>query len=339
MSSPADEGASYRAAGVDVAEGRRAVERMAAAVTSTHGPEVIGGFGSFAGLFALGQGTYTDPVLVCGSDGVGTKVEIARAAGIWNTVGIDLVAMCVNDILCHGAAPKLFLDYIAVDTLNADHVADLVEGVAEGCRQSGCTLLGGETAEMPGVYRPGRFDMAGFAMGVAERDQLITGERLAPGQVLVGFASSGVHSNGFSLVRHLFPELEESSADPTIQALQRRFLQPTRIYHALLQRVRQRVSVAGIAHVTGGGWDENIPRMAGGQHDKLVIAPERSAVPVPALFQDIAGRGVAEDEMYRTFNMGVGLVVAVAPEDVATVVAVAGEEDIPAWPMGEVLPR
>lgn len=338
MSESTGESASYRAAGVDVAEGRRAVERMTAAVTATHGPEVIGRFGSFAGLFALGQG-YHDPVLVCGADGVGTKVEIARAAGIWNTVGIDLVAMCVNDILCHGAEPKLFLDYIAVDALNADQVADLVEGVAEGCQQCDCTLLGGETAEMPGVYRPGRFDMAGFAMGVAERDQLITGELLAPGQVLIGFASSGVHSNGFSLVRHLFPELEESSTDPAVQAQQRHFLQPTRIYHSLLQRVRKQVVITGLAHITGGGWEENIPRMAGAQHDGLVISPDRSAVPVPALFQDIARRGVAEEEMYRTFNMGVGLVAACDRKDVATVVALAEEEEIAAWPMGEVLPR
>ena len=338
----------YRAAGVNVAEGRRAVARMSAAVTATHGPEVLGGFGSFAGMFALGSLGITDPVLVSGADGVGTKVELARAAGIWNTVGTDLVAMCVNDVLCHGAQPLFFLDYLAVDRLDAEQVAQIVEGVARGCLLAGCALLGGETAEMPGVYRPGRFDMAGFAVGVVERSKIIDGSGVRPGHALVGLASSGVHSNGFSLVRRLFPELEqlEGGADgggeghlEAVQTLRKRFLEPTRIYAAVLKQIHSRVPVFGIAHITGGGWEENLPRLLGTRQDSLQVIAQRTAVPVPPVFREISRRGVAEDEMYRTFNMGLGLALAVEPDRVSEVIALAADAEIPAWPIGEVASR
>ncbi|MFW5696010.1 MAG: phosphoribosylformylglycinamidine cyclo-ligase, partial [Alkalispirochaeta sp.] len=201
-----DEPLDYRSAGVNVGAGQKLVRDIEATVAATQGPEVLGNLGGFAGLYALGN--YRDPVLVSGTDGVGTKVELARAGGRLDTIGIDLVAMCVNDVICHGARPLFFLDYMAVDDLSKVDAAAIVAGVAEGCRRAGCALIGGETAEMPGVYRPGRFDLAGFAVGAVERDELIDGSALEPGMAVVGLASSGFHSNGYSLLRKLFPEVE-----------------------------------------------------------------------------------------------------------------------------------
>lgn len=338
----------YRDAGVDVQEGRRAVENMRAAVTATHGREVLGHFGSFAGMFALKdyRGTdhppgeesraLVDPVLVSGADGVGTKVELARAAGRFDTIGVDLVAMCVNDVLCHGALPLFFLDYLAVDTLDARHAAVLVEGVARGCRTARCALLGGETAEMPGVYRPGRFDLAGFAVGVVERAAIIDGSALEAGHVLVGLASSGVHSNGFSLVRHLMPEVEDEDAPQEVRELRDRLLEPTRIYVPVVQDILKSARVTGMAHITGGGWEENLPRLLGVRRREYTLDIRRDAVAVPDIFHEIARRGVDHREMYRTFNMGLGMALAVPPEDVAAVVDCAAHHQVDAWPFGEV---
>lgn len=326
----------YRSSGVNIEEGYRAVEAIAEDLRSTWSAGVFDLPGGFAGLLALGS--YRDPVLVTGTDGVGTKVELARAAGDLSTIGIDLVAMCVNDILCHGAKPLLFLDYVAVDRLKAEDLAAIVRGVATGCREAGTSLLGGETAEMPGVYRPGRFDLAGFALGVVEREAIIDGSRLAPGMTLLGLASSGVHSNGFSLVRSLFPELEEPGGDEALRARRRSYLAPTRIYAQVLAAIMRETRPAGIAHITGGGWYENLPRLLGRSRGSLGLRVHRDRVPAPAVFAEIAAAGVAEEEMYRTFNMGVGLVIALGREEAERARRIAADLGVGAWAVGEVLP-
>lgn len=326
----------YRSSGVNIEEGYRAVNAIGPHLRSTWSSGVIDLPGSFAGLLSLGS--YRDPVLVTGTDGVGTKVELARAAGDLTTIGIDLVAMCVNDILCHGAEPLLFLDYVAVDRLQAEELAEIVRGVAAGCREAGAALLGGETAEMPGVYRSGRFDLAGFALGVVERERLIDGSRLAPGMTLLGLASSGVHSNGFSLVRSLFPDLENPGGDEALRERRRAFLEPTRIYAAVLAAMRTTIEPAGIAHITGGGWYENIPRLLGRARGTLGLRVRRDRVPPPSVFSEIAAAGVAEEEMYRTFNMGVGLVIALRREEAEPARGIAAELGVEAWEIGEVVP-
>ena len=326
----------YRSSGVNIEEGYRAVDAIAADLRSTWSPGVIDLPGGFAGLLSLGS--YRDPVLVTGTDGVGTKVELARAEGDLTTIGIDLVAMCVHDILCHGATPLLFLDYVAVDRLQAEELAAIVRGVAAGCREAGASLLGGETAEMPGVYRPDRFDLAGFALGVVERGSIIDGSRLAPGMVLLGLASSGVHSNGFSLVRSLFPELQEPGGDAALRARRRRYLEPTRIYASVLAAIREETDPAGIAHITGGGWYENMPRLLGRARGILGLRVYRDRLPRPPVFAEIAAAGVAEEEMYRIFNMGVGLVIALGRDDAERARTIAADRGVEAWRIGEVVP-
>lgn len=320
--------------------GRSAVERMRDAVESTHNPSVLNRLGGFAGLYALGD--FQEPVLVAGSDGVGTKVEIARAADRLDTIGIDCVAMCVNDVLCHGARPLFFLDYVAVDTLVPGDVAQIVSGVAEGCRRAECALIGGETAEMPGVYASGRFDVAGFCVGAVERNRIVDPRAVEPGMVVVGLASSGVHSNGFSLVRALFPELGDGTAtgaaaasqdsDPG-RALFDLFLEPTRIYVTPVLEIQKAVAVYGMAHVTGGGWYENLPRIVGAD---CGLAVDTQALPVPPVFQMIRERGVEQDEMYRTFNMGLGFALAVREQDAGTAIQIATDRGVAAAIVGEV---
>ena len=338
----------YRAAGVDVAAGQQVVRDIGATVAATHGPEVLGDLGAFAGLYALGS--YRDPVLVSGTDGVGTKVELARAAGLWDTIGIDLVGMCVNDVVCHGARPLFFLDYIAVDRLDAVEVPAVVSGVAEGCRRARCALIGGETAEMPGVYRPGRFDLAGFCVGVVEREALVDGSALEPGMAVVGLASSGFHSNGYSLLRRLFPEIE--SADGTVGGgaasdgsmteaarLRDELLTPTRIYAAVVADLMQSCRVAGLAHVTGGGWWENLPRLLGTVRDRHTLRVDAAALAPPAVFDVLAGTTVTPAEAYRTFNMGLGMACAMPSEDVNGAMEVAASHGIDAAVIGTVAPR
>lgn len=325
----------YRSSGVNIEEGYRAVEAIAADLRSTWSDRVIDLPGGFAGLLTLGR--YRDPVLVTGTDGVGTKVELARASGDLATIGIDLVAMSVNDVLCHGATPLLFLDYVAVDRLQADELAAIVRGVASGCREAGAALLGGETAEMPGVYRPGRFDLAGFALGVVERDRIIDGSRLEAGMVLLGLASSGLHSNGFSLVRSLFPELKETEVGAETMTQRQRYLEPTRIYSRVLAAIRDEVEPAGIAHITGGGWYENIPRLLGRRRDSLSLQVHRDRVPRPQLFDEIAAAGVEEEEMYRTFNMGLGMVLALPAASADRAEGIAAKFGIESWSIGEVV--
>ncbi len=308
-----DKGLTYRLAGVDIDAGDRAVELMKEKVRVTHGPEVLGGLGGFGGLFALDTEKYPDPVLVSGTDGVGTKLSIAFLLDRHDTVGIDAVAMCVNDVLVQGARPLFFLDYLAVGRLVPETVAAIVGGVAEGCRQAGCALIGGETAEMPGFYREGEYDLAGFAVGVVSRRRVLDGSRLAPGDVLIGLPSAGLHSNGYSLVRKICFERAGWDVRTYLPALGRplgeELLTPTRIYVRAVWPLLERGLVKGMAHVTGGGLTGNIPRMLPPGCGAHLDPGAWRQPPVFDLLREAGG--VAEEEMRRTFNLGLGMVLGV----------------------------
>jgi phosphoribosylformylglycinamidine cyclo-ligase len=320
---------AYAESGVNVEEGYKAVQLMKEHVRSTFSDRVIGDLGSFGGLFRLG--TYNDPVLVSGTDGVGTKLKIAFLTDKHDTVGIDLVAMCVNDILCQGAEPLFFLDYIATGRLEAEKAAHLVSGVANGCRQSGMALLGGETAEMPGFYGDGEYDMAGFAVGVVEKERIIDGSKISEGDVLIGLASSGVHSNGYSLVRRIFLDQQKMGMDDVIgksgKTLGEFLIEPTRIYVNAVRALMEKVDVHGMSHITGGGFHENIPRML---PEGLQVNVNESSWTKPEIFELIQSYGKLETlEMFHTFNMGIGFVAAVAKEDAESALEAlkaAGEE-------------
>ncbi|MDA8442975.1 MAG: phosphoribosylformylglycinamidine cyclo-ligase [Peptococcaceae bacterium] len=311
-------GISYKDAGVDITAGNKAVERMKAHVKRTERSEVMGGLGGFGGLFNLDTQRYPNPVLVSGTDGVGTKLKLAFLTGKHDTIGIDAVAMCVNDILVQGAEPLFFLDYLAVGKLEPAQVEDVVKGIAEGCCQAGCALIGGETAEMPGFYPAGEYDVAGFAVGVVNRDRIIDGSRIAPDDVLIGLPSSGLHSNGFSLARKVLLEVAGYKPDQFIPELGRtlgeELLEPTRIYVKQVLPLVEAGLIKGMAHITGGGLVENLPRIL---PEGMGAVIDRSAWDVPAVFNLIQARGnVAVPEMQRTFNMGIGMILVVAPENV-----------------------
>lgn len=311
---------SYKDAGVDIDAGNLAVEKMKGFVKSTYRPEVLTDLGSFAGLFALDTKKYREPVLISGTDGVGTKLRVAQILDKHDTIGIDAVAMCVNDILVQGAEPLFFLDYIAVGKLNPDKVADIVKGVAEGCKQSHCSLIGGETAEMPGFYGEEEYDIAGFAVGVAEKSKIITGEKVKAGDVLIGLPSTGLHSNGFSLARKVL--LEGSlKADDYLEELgatvAEAMLVPTRLYVKDVLPLLEKVDIHGMCHITGGGLIENLPRVYG---KKLAAEIDTAAWQTPAIFRVMQKQGeIADEEMYRVFNMGVGFVIMVDAVDAQTV--------------------
>ncbi len=320
---------TYKDAGVDISANDRLVELLKPIVRTTADPRMIGGVGGFAGLFRLNSprlGTYKDPVLVGCTDGVGTKVLLAREANRLDTVGIDLVAMSVNDMLTVGARPLFFLDYAAVHALDPPQVAALVEGIAEGCRQAGCALLGGETAEMPDLYAKGDFDLAGFAVGVVERRQIIDGSRIAPGDVIVGLPSSGIHSNGLSLARRLVFKEAGLKYSEVVKGFERpigeELLTPTRIYVKpvleLLARERTRRAVRGMAHITGGGLPGNVVRILP-EGTRAVFQTSRWTV--PPIFTYMQSLGVTRAEMFRVFNMGVGYVLVVRAEAVEAVLA------------------
>ncbi len=307
---------SYKAAGVDVTAGYEAVKLMKPHVESTFTKGVIGSLGGFGGLFKPSFEGMKEPVLVSGTDGVGTKLKLAFLMDKHDTIGIDAVAMCVNDIACSGASPMFFLDYIAVGRNYPEKVANIVKGIAEGCRQAGCALIGGETAEMPGFYPENEYDVAGFSVGIVDKEKMIDGSRLTPGDVLIGVASSGVHSNGYSLVRKTLG-INEKSVRKYIDAfgktLGEELLTPTKIYVKTIQKMIACCDVKAISHITGGGFYENIPRMLG---EGICADIEKAAVPVPPIFDLIAKTGkIPERDMYNTFNMGAGLVVAVTKED------------------------
>lgn len=299
----------YKSAGVDIHEGYRTVEKIKGYAARTLNDNVLSVLGSFGAFMRIPAG-YEKPVLVSGTDGVGTKLKIAFALGKYDTIGIDAVAMCVNDILCHGAQPLFFLDYLACGKLDAEVAADIVKGVSEGCLLGDLALVGGETAEMPGFYADGEYDIAGFCVGVCEEDEIIDGRAIRSGDVLIGLPSSGFHSNGYSLVRKLFTDLSEPWQDRT---LGEELLTPTRIYVQPVQSLLKEVPVHGMAHITGGGFIENIPRMFAAKDLKAVV--ELDSYEVPAIFREAIRRGADEASIYNTFNMGIGFVLCVDPAD------------------------
>jgi phosphoribosylformylglycinamidine cyclo-ligase len=327
----------YRTAGVDVVAGRAFVERIRASVEATRRPEVVGGLGGFGGLFRLPAGMRR-PLLVSGTDGVGTKLELAQDHGAHHNVGIDLVAMCVNDVITSGAEPLFFLDYIATGRLAPEAMAAVVEGIAEGCRRSGCALLGGETAEMPGFYPAGRYDLAGFCVAVVEEDDLIDGRAVRAGDRILAVASSGVHSNGFSLVRRILESSGVCSTtriDPAGPPLIERLLTPTILYSELVQRLRfAAIPLHGMAHITGGGLPENLPRcLPQGVH--AVIDP--LSWELPRLFTWLQQEGeVPEADLWNTFNLGVGFCLVLPAGAVAAALQVCDELGHTAWEMGQV---
>jgi phosphoribosylformylglycinamidine cyclo-ligase len=330
---------TYAQAGVDVDAGNALVERikpMAALTRRTGADANLGGFG---GLFDLKACGFTDPVLVAANDGVGTKVKIAIETGIHNSVGIDLVAMCVNDLIVQGAEPLFFLDYFATGALNVDEASQVVSGIAEGCRLAGCALIGGETAEMPGLYASGDYDLAGFSVGAVERDQILPRKDIAAGDALIGLASSGVHSNGYSLVRKIIARAGvDWGDDAPFQAgstLGEALMEPTRIYvKPVLAALKKRLKIKALAHITGGGITENLPRIlpsAVSAHVHL------NAISVPAVFGWLAAKGgVAETEMLRTFNCGIGMILVVPVADIEAVMAHFSDEGIAACHLGSL---
>lgn len=337
----------YRDAGVDVVAGRDFVQRIRAMVDRTRRPEVLGGLGGFSGLCEIPAG-YRQPVLVSGTDGVGTKLKIAQTLNRHATVGIDLVAMCVNDILTCGAEPLFFLDYLATGKLNPESLAQVVEGITEGCQRAGCALLGGETAEMPGFYVPGEYDLAGFCVGVVEKSQILDGRSVQIGDRVVGLASSGVHSNGFSLVRkvvgegrrldgagtgYAWNEVVDSLGDRTLGDV---FLTPTQIYvEPILAARKAGLPIHAMAHITGGGLPENLPRCLGAGQS-LQINP--GTWPVSPVFEWLAAAGdVPQVDMYNTFNMGIGYALLVPADQAQAVVDWFGQRQIAAYDIGSVI--
>ena len=323
---------TYRDAGVDIAAGNALVDRIKPMVAKTFRDGVMADVGGFGGLFALGKGRYVDPVLVSGTDGVGTKLKLAQTLNRHDTIGIDLVAMCVNDVVVQGAEPLFFLDYFACGQLDVDVAATVVSGIATGCERAGAALIGGETAEMPDMYAPGDYDLAGFCVGIVERDQLIDGRHIVAGDKILGLASNGVHSNGFSLVRKVLEDAENPNIDG--EPAESLLIEPTRIYVRPLMAVMKEVTVKGLAHITGGGLTENIPRvLPTGVHACIDTG---SFTPGPVFdWLAITGR-IAPAEMRRTFNCGVGMVAVVAEHDVDVALAALREAGETAWLLGEI---
>ena len=331
------ESASYKAAGVDITAGYRAVELMKKHVQRTERPGVLGGLGGFGGLFLPDLAGMKEPVLVSGTDGVGTKLKIAFLLGKHDTVGIDCVAMCVNDIVCSGAEPLFFLDYIACGRNVPERIAEIVAGVAEGCVQAGAALIGGETAEMPGFYPEDEYDLAGFAVGIVDRERILDSSAMREGDALIALPSSGVHSNGFSLVRRVF-EVEGGALEryePELgRTLGEALLEPTRIYVKPVLALLRSARLSAISHITGGGFYENVPRaLAPGFTARI----EKAKLKTPPLFSLIARAGnIPERDMYNTFNMGVGMLAAVAAEDADAAVRCLRENGVEAYVCGEV---
>ena len=325
----------YADAGVDIDEGNRAIGLIARSVASTHTPAVLGGLGHFGGMFAFDTSRWKQPVLVSSTDSVGTKVKVAIAAGRHRGIGEDLVNHCVNDILCCGAEPLFFLDYFATGKLSAEQLAEVVDGVASSCRATGTALVGGETAEMPGVYALGDYDIAGFIVGCVERDQVIDGSRIEAGDAVLALPSSGLHTNGYSLVRHIVADSEltwDSVLPGTSAPLADLLLEPHRCYLDAVREIRAALDVHGLAHITGGGLLDNLPRIL---PEPLAVRIDRSSWEVPPLFTALQRQGgVQDDEMWRTFNMGVGMVIVVPAAQADTMQEAAG---LRLWKVGEIV--
>ena len=321
---------TYKEAGVNIEEGYRSVKLIKEYAKKTMSEYVLNGLGSFAGMVELPEG-YKKPVLVSGTDGVGTKLDIACKKRKFDTVGIDCVAMCVNDILCHGAKPLFFLDYIACGKLEAEVSSDLVKGVAEGCIKSQCSLIGGETAEMPGMYKEGDYDIAGFAVGIVDKDKIINGKDIKAGDKLIGIASSGVHSNGYSLIRKVFKNLDQ---DFNGKAIWEELLTPTKIYVKPVLSLLEKFNIKGMAHVTGGGFYENLPRMLSKEGLSIVI--NKNSYEIPEIFKKLMELGVQEEEMYNTFNMGIGFVLCVEEDEVEEVLKELSKQGEKAFEIGYI---
>lgn len=332
---------TYKDAGVDTKEGERAVSLMKEHVKKTFNENVLTGLGSFGSLFSLDVAGMKQPVLVSGTDGVGTKLKIAFMMDKHDTVGIDCVAMCVNDVLCQGAKPLFFLDYIATGKVRAEKIADIVKGIADGCSQSGSALVGGETAEMPDFYGEGEYDMAGFSVGIVDKERIITGERIAAGDRIIGIPSSGIHSNGYSLVRKVFFEKMKMGVDEYVdelgQTLGEALLTPTKIYANACGAVLPKFDVKGIVHITGGGFFENIPRIL---PDDTAAVIDTDAWQIPPIFTYIEKCGnIDRKEMFSTYNMGIGMMMVVDADDAAGVVEVLKAAGENAAVIGEIRQR
>ena len=329
---------TYKDSGVDVERGYEAVRLMKEHVKRTFNDNVLGDLGSFGGFYSIENSGMSKPVLVAGTDGVGTKLKLAFLTGRHDTVGIDCVAMCVNDVVCQGAMPLFFLDYLATGNLKPELAATIVHGVAEGCLQAGCALIGGETAEMPGFYPEGEYDLAGFCVGMVDRAQAINGSGIRAGDTLVGLAYSGVHSNGFSLVRRLLVNDEtdlNAHVDELGCSLADELLRPTRIYVRTIKELISRFTIKGIAHITGGGFIENIPRIL---PDGLTARIDRGSWPVQPIFRMMQRiSGMEDEQIYNTFNMGIGMVLAVDSEEADAVVCAANSLGEKAFVIGEVI--
>jgi phosphoribosylformylglycinamidine cyclo-ligase len=329
---------TYREAGVDIDAGDEFIDRIKPLVRSTFRPEVLADLGGFGGLFRLQAKKYQDPVLVSGTDGVGTKLKIAFMMDRHDTIGIDLVAMCVNDIAVSGAEPLFFLDYFATGKLAVPKAQQVIEGIAEGCRRAGCALIGGETAEMPTMYADGEYDLAGFAVGVVDKPKIIDGQSIKAGDAILGLASTGLHSNGYSLARRVFFEKAKLTVNSQVPELDRPLgevlLTPTRIYAKQILGLLQDFPIKGIAHITGGGITENLPRIF---PDGVRARINRKAWKIPPVFQALSKLGqVDREEMFRVFNMGIGLIVVVPADSVSAVLAKALAFGDHGWPIGEM---
>lgn len=317
---------TYKSAGVDKEEGYKTVDKIKKAVSETHNANVLNGIGSFGAFYQIGG--YKNPVLVSGTDGVGTKLKIAIDTKKFDTIGIDCFAMCANDILCHGAKPLFFLDYLACGKLDSDVAAEIVLGITKACKDNECALIGGETAEMPGMYKPGDYDVAGFCVGIVEKEDIIDGSKISKGQKVIALPSSGFHSNGFSLVRKIFPDFnEEFEGKPLYETL----LIPTKLYYQDIFKLINEIDVKGIAHITGGGIIENVPRII---PDGVGASIDTSKIGIPNIMLECEKRGkIDRMEMFGTFNMGVGMTVVVDDKDVDRVLSLVKD----AYEIGEII--
>lgn len=329
---------TYSASGVDVDEGQRAVELMKKHVKSTFTPQVLTDIGGFGGLFALDIKDIKEPVLVSGTDGVGTKLKVAFMADKHDTVGQDCVAMCVNDILCQGATPLFFLDYIATGKLKGEKVAEIVKGIADGCKLSGCALIGGETAEMPGLYHGDDYDLAGFAVGMVDRSKVITGEGIKAGDTIIGLPSSGVHSNGFSLIRKLLFDIKGYTTSTILEgfdkSLGEELLTPTKIYAKPILKLLRTIDIKGMVHITGGGFYENVPRMLPTDVDAVI---NKGSWRINDIFNRIQELGnIDEYEMFKTFNMGIGMMLVVEEDAVDQALSILRGEGEDAQIIGKI---
>lgn len=321
---------TYKQAGVDKEEGYKTVDKIKSGAASTHNKNVLNGLGSFGAFYALSD--YKNPVLVSGTDGVGTKLRIALDVKKYDTVGIDCFAMCANDILCHGAKPLFFLDYLACGKLDADVAAEIVSGIVTACKETGCALIGGETAEMPGMYQIGDYDVAGFCVGAVEREEIIDGSKISEGDVILALPSSGFHSNGFSLIRKIFTDFnEEFERKPLYETL----LVPTKLYGNMIDALMKNLELHGIAHITGGGLIENVPRII---PDGLCASIDRTKIQVPNVMKELQTRGkIDETEMFGTFNMGVGMVVILKKEDSDKAISILNQIGEKSYVIGSVI--